>query len=80
MPMKLDEFGLRENGFCTDVYDLLFINGFPEDWLTIDGEYIVLLDPQETRYVGNHRAALKLMYPEAKEPGGNGLSGGKRRL
>ena len=47
---------------------MLYVNGYPEPWLIIDEEKenIVLIDPEETKYVGNYRAELKLMYPQAR--------------
>ena len=64
VPTKNDEFGLRVNGFCQDLYELAFVNGYPVEWLTIvDGE-LVLLDTEET-LVGDFRGEVRLQYPAA---------------
>ena len=41
-PIKMDDFGLRAAGFCPELYDLVFVNGYPVEWLWVATEEIVL--------------------------------------
>jgi len=75
---KPDEFGLRENGFCPEVYELAFVNGYPVEWLAVvDGE-LVLRDEEDT-VIGDFRGELKLMYPAELTVREEAAASGRRR-
>ena len=45
IPRPKDEFGLIAAGFCTDLYHLPFVDGYPQPWLTVYENKLELREP-----------------------------------